>query len=938
MTTQTPIRYCAWLYFYFLDAGNTQYIQLNENVNGEILQKAIDEAVKVHPWINFVLDIDGADIRYKEADTPFRAVEMYGPANIGGAFAGGRMFSISYIENKIWISYFHGLTDGVGRNRFYDTLMYYYFTFKNGKEYDSTGIWLNDGTVREGMFEDLGDHQYEVTPGFVPKPAPRDEDIFYMPETLAVDKSKDDEFIYEGAGMTRYHLKIKSAEFMAFCKENGHSPASAFQAIMARVLQEMYPDNEKQITAALPVNCRTAVGLENTHRNGWTFAFQSVLPEQLKLNEKELGAQLRADLKELISPDQLKSTLNAYNAITQEAEKYSDFRERLSFYAKNYSIFIGTYVFSYIGRLADHGYLNEIEDLCWTSAIRRIPMITMVEVGDEFSITFLQNFETSKYADAVAAAMDKLGIPVTLLKKMESRGHAPVEYKRYYGIPEPDFVDANSNVTDTFENRIKLKALRQKIRSSREASSYIEPGMTLGVSGFTLSGYPKKVAKALSMKAKKGEKLDLTVYSGASLGDDFDGLLTRSGVLKCRMPYQTNADLRKAINEGKVKYVDMPLSLMPKWVRSGYLNPIDVALIEASSIDEQGNIIPTTSVGASETYVACAKKVIVEINTSVPENIRGIHDIYSPELAPNTQPIPITKVSDRVGTPYIPCDPDKIVAIVHSDIPDCGIADAVGDEDYDRMSENLIHFLEQEVAAGRLCNPLPPIQAGIGAVSNAVLAGLKKSSFEHLTVYSEVMQDSLVDLIESGKVDAASATAITMSPRKMEAFLKKVDRLKDKIVLRPMEISNSPEVIRRLNVIAINTIIEADLYGNTNSSYVDGSILMNGVGGSGDFCQNSGLSVFITKSTAKNGQISCIVPIASHVDHTNKTVQVIVTEQGVADLRGLDVVERARCIIDNCAHPKFRPALNKYLRKASILTDQPAFPYSLEAANLFYND
>ena len=936
--TQTPIRYCAWLYFYFLDAGNTQYIQLSENVNGEILQKAIDEAVKVHPWINFVLDINGADITYKDAGTRFKAVEMYGPANIGGAFAEGRMFSISYIENKIWISYFHGLTDGVGRNRFYDTLMYYYFTFKNGKEYDATGIWLNDGTVREGMFEDLGDHKYDITPGFVPKPTPKDEDIFYMPETLEVDKSHKDDFVYEGTKMTRYHLTIKSAEFMAFCKENGHSPASAFQAVMARVLQGMFPDNQKLFTAALPVNCRTAVGLENTHRNGWTFAFQTVSPEQLNQSDAKLGKQLRADLKELISPDQLKSTLNAYNAITREAEKFTDFRERMTFYAKNYNTFIGTYVFSYIGRLADHGYLNEIEDLCWTSAIRRIPMITMVEVGDEFSITFLQNFETDKYAQAVAVAMEKLGIPVTLLKKMESRGHAPVEYKRYYGIPEPDFVEPNPHVADSFENRIKMKSLHQKIRSSREASSYIEPGMTLGVSGFTLSGYPKKVAKALSMKAKKGEKLDLTVYSGASLGDDFDGLLTRSGVLKCRMPYQTNADLRNAINEGKVKYVDMPLSLMPKWVRSGYLNPIDIALIEASSIDEHGNIIPTTSVGASETYVACAKKVIVEINTSVPEKIRGIHDIYMPEPAPNTQPIPITKVSDRVGTPYIPCDPDKIVAIVHSEIPDCGIADAPGDEDFDRMSENLIHFLEQEVAAGRLCNPLPPLQAGIGAVSNAVLAGLKKSNFEHLTIYSEVMQDSLVDLIECGKVDAASATAITMSPKKMQEFLKKVDTLKDKIVLRPMEISNSPEVIRRLNVISINTVIEADLYGNTNSSYVDGSHLMNGVGGSGDFCQNGGLSIFITKSTAKNGKLSCIVPIASHVDHTNKTVQVIVTEQGVADLRGLDVVERARCIIDNCAHPKFRPALEKYLRKASILTDQPAFPYSLEAANLFHKD
>ena len=861
-----------------------------------------------------------------------------GPANLGGAFAEGRMFSVSYIENKIWISYFHGLTDGVGRNRFYDTLMYYYFTFKNGKEYDATGIWLNDGTVREGMFEDLGDYKYEVTPGFVPKPMPKDEDIFYLPETLAHDQSNRDDFVSEGMQMTRYHLNVKSDEFMAFAKANGHSPATAFQAIMARILQEMYPDNEKFFTAALPVNCRTAVGLENTHRNGWTFAFQRVSPMQLKMNDAELGTAMRAELKKLICPDQLKSTLNMYNALTAEAEKYTDFRERMNFYEKSYPTFIGTYVFSYIGRLADHGYMNEIEDVAWTSAIRRIPMITMVELGDEFSITFLQNFETSRYVDAVAAAMKKLGITVTLLKKMESRGHAPVEFKRYYGLPEPVFGQLSPRMVDSFESRIKMESLRRKIRSSREASSYIEPGMTLGVSGFTLSGYPKKVAKALAMKAKKGEQLDLTVYSGASLGDDFDGLLTRSGVLKCRMPYQTNADLRKAINDGKVKYVDMPLSQMPKWVRSGYLNHIDVALIEASSIDEHGNIIPTTSVGASEAYVACADKVIVEINTSVPENIKGIHDIYMTELPPDTQPIPITKVSDRVGTPYIPCDPDKIVAIVHSDIPDCGIADAVGDEDYDRMSENLIHFLEQEVAAGRLCNPLPPIQAGIGAVSNAVLAGLQKSNFEHLTVYSEVMQDSLVDLIESGKVDAASATAITMSQKKMKAFLKKVDQLKDKIVLRPMEISNSPEVIRRLGVISINTVIEADVYGNTNSSYIGGSHLMNGVGGSGDFCQNAGLSIFITKSTAKDGKLSCIVPIASHIDHTSKTVQVIVTEQGVADLRGLDVVERAHAIIDNCAHPKFRPALNKYMEKAGILSDYPAFPFSMEAANLFHNN
>lgn len=488
---------------------------------------------------------------------------------------------------------------------------------------------------------------------------------------------------------------------------------------------------------------------------------------------------------------------------------------------------------------------------------------------------------------------------------------------------------------EDLKQRIKCHELIKKIRSGQEAASYITPGMTLGVSGFTLSGYPKEVAKSLAERAKRGEKLDLTVYSGASLGDDFDGLLTRAGALKCRMPYQTNADLRNAINEGKVKYVDLPLSIMPKWVRNGFLNHVDVAIVEAAEIDENGNIVPTLSVGASESYVACADKVIVEINTTVPTEVKGIHDIYMTEPAPHTKPINICSAGDRIGTPYIPCDPSKIVAIVESTTPDCGIADAPSDEDYTKMSQLLIEFLENEVKAGRMCDPLPPLQAGIGAVSNAVLAGLKDSNFQHLTVYSEVMQDSLVDLIECGKVDYASATSITMSPAKMKAFLEKVDKLKSNIVLRPMEISNSPEVIRRLGVIAINTVIEADLYGNTNSSYVGGNRLMNGVGGSGDFCQNGGLSIFITKSTAKNGALSCIVPLVSHIDHTSKTVQVIVTEQGVADLRGLNVIERANLIIEKCAHPSFRPALKKYLQKATVLSDYPAFPYSMEANMMF---
>ncbi len=199
------------------------------------------------------------------------------------------------------------------------------------------------------------------------------------------------------------------------------------------------------------------------------------------------------------------------------------------------------------------------------------------------------------------------------------------------------------------------------------------------------------------------------------------------------------------------------------------------------------------------------------------------------------------------------------------------------------------------------------------------------------------MQKSILSLIDEGKIDCASATSITMPQAALQEFYENIDRYRGKIILRPMEISNSPEVIRRLGVIAINTVIEADLYGNVNSSYIGGNKLMNGVGGSGDFCQNGGLSIFITKSTAKDGKVSCIVPMVSHMDHTIKSTQILITEQGVADLRGLDVVERANLIIDKCAHPKFRPALKKYLAKATILSDYLAYPYSTEAAMMFHN-
>ncbi|MCR8871905.1 acetyl-CoA hydrolase/transferase C-terminal domain-containing protein, partial [Peribacillus frigoritolerans] len=152
------------------------------------------------------------------------------------------------------------------------------------------------------------------------------------------------------------------------------------------------------------------------------------------------------------------------------------------------------------------------------------------------------------------------------------------------------------------------------------------------------------------------------------------------------------------------------------------------------------------------------------------------------------------------------------------------------------------------------------------------------------------------------------------------------------LVLRPQEISNHPEIIRRLGLISINTALECDIYGNVNSTHVSGTRMMNGIGGSGDFARNSRLGIFVTKSYAKGGKISSIVPFVSHVDHTEHDVDVLVTEQGIADLRGLAPKERVELIIENCAHPDYRPQLRAYFTEAVAQTGGHQTPHILEKA------
>ena len=471
-------------------------------------------------------------------------------------------------------------------------------------------------------------------------------------------------------------------------------------------------------------------------------------------------------------------------------------------------------------------------------------------------------------------------------------------------------------------DRIRHAGLLEKRMSAQAAAALIKPGMTVAMSGFTGAGYPKAVPQALAAQMESahaaGSDFKIKVLTGASTAPELDGVLAKVGGMELRLPYMSDPALRKRINDGELDYMDIHLSHVAQHTWFGFYGDINIAIIEVVGIREDGQLIPSSSVGNNKTWLDMADAVIIEVNTQQSTAMEGMHDIYyGTALPPQRKPVNLLAPEDRIGVPYLHLDVEKIIAVVETDAPDRLSAFAAPDEASNQIAGHLLDFLDSEIAKGRMTDKLLPIQSGVGNIANAVLAGLSRGGYRGLKAYTEVIQDGMLDLIKDGTLAFASATSFSLSEAGIEEFNKHVDFYRDRIVLRPQEISNHPELIRRLGCIGLNGMIEADIYGNVNSTHVVGSHVMNGIGGSGDFARNGFLSVFMSPSTAKGGAISGIVPMASHVDHTEHDTMILITEQGLADLRGLAPKQRARIITENCAHPDYKPMLEDYFDRAS---------------------
>ena len=458
--------------------------------------------------------------------------------------------------------------------------------------------------------------------------------------------------------------------------------------------------------------------------------------------------------------------------------------------------------------------------------------------------------------------------------------------------------------------------------TATEAASLIKNGENLALSGFTPAGVAKAVTKELAKIAlaehEAGRPFQVGIFTGASTGQSTDGDLANANAIKYRAPYTTNNDFRKHVNAGEIAYNDLHLSHMAQELRYGFYGDVDWAILEVCDIEEADTYYKaylTAAGGISPTAARLAKRVILELNSFHNPNAKFIHDVYEPLDPPYREPIPIFKVSDRIGKPYVEIPKDKLVGVVEYNIPDEARAFKDSDPVTERIGYLTAEFLVEELHAGRMPKEFLPLQSGVGSTANAILGALGADKHvPDFNIYTEVIQNSVIDMMLSGRVKDASACSLTVSNECLMQVYDNMDYFKDHLTLRQSEISNHPAVIRRLGVIAINTAIEADIYGNVNSTHISGVKMMNGIGGSGDFERNAYLSIFTCPSVAKGGLISSIVPFVSHQDHSEHDVNVIVTEQGIADLRGKSPMQRAQLLIEKCAHPDYKQLLWDYLK------------------------
>lgn len=420
---------------------------------------------------------------------------------------------------------------------------------------------------------------------------------------------------------------------------------------------------------------------------------------------------------------------------------------------------------------------------------------------------------------------------------------------------------------------------KEKLTTAEEAVKHIKSGDRV-VAGHA-AGSPELLLDEM-VKNKEAYR-DVEIAHQVAMGK------TDYCLPECK-PYFTHRSMfvgagsRQAVKEGRAFYTPVNNSDLPRLFTKRIL-PVDVTLCMLSMPDEHGYCSFGVSVDFTKPAAESSKMVIAEVTPNMP---RVLGDSF----------IHISKI-------------DHIV--------ECNTAPII-------LQPNKITEVDEAIGGycAELINDGDCLQLGIGAIPDSVLHFLKDK--KDLGIHTEMFSDGVVDLVEEGIINCSRKNyhpgkivcTFLMGTEKLYKF---VDN-NPFIQAFPLDYVNAPKVIARNdNVVSINSALQVDFTGQVASDTI-GYMQYSGAGGQADFVRGAsdsknGRSILAFRSTAAGGKLSRIVP---HLDEgscvvTNRMdVHYIVTEYGIANLRGKSVIERAKALI-NIAHPDFRAELRKEFNK-----------------------
>ncbi len=378
-------------------------ITLSEPIRGEFLQQAVDKALVRLPYYRSAFVRKKGLYYYADNDLPLLVAESEQPRVIGGKITNYHMVDVTYWKDKISFAMFHGLCDGLGFNRFIEAVLYHYVCFKDGRVYNDEGIYTDKIPYDPAETADIHSMRRKADIKKV-KAAMGTETRIRLPELEGTEVEK----------MYSLPLRVKTGDFLGWCKANNASPAAGAAAIMTQAIVREIGIREGVIMSVIPISLRKALQAEKTFKNAYAAIFVPTTPEDARrLSTGELAARIRVAMKEKLTGEFPKLVSAGMNTIIHLGSRMPTYYLKNKVMAMSENNPQNTFFVDYVGGLRTNDYAGQIRHVRYLNAppANGATFLLMSETAGYFHINFTQTIPSDRYYLAFGDILDELGIP-----------------------------------------------------------------------------------------------------------------------------------------------------------------------------------------------------------------------------------------------------------------------------------------------------------------------------------------------------------------------------------------------------------------------------------------------------------------------------------------------------------------------------------------------